>query len=267
MNIEAQERAALIQAVTAEVLKRLAHVHVSADEPPIQKRRIVVMSTEKMPALERGLNLNEADELCYYEESMRECDLLVIPQLCIQLLSNLAQGISAGARERFVLTMLLKGKQVVALEEGLVYRKYKSTAPVLLYKLYDGWVDKLSSYGVQFIREADLEQIVHEHGQATGDQHIQAVRNAQPNESTPVVKAEQAAHAHQTGISSAGDRLRLAEQQQPLPEVLTCKVITEAEVKKWRLQNRNEIVIGQHSIITPLAQDYLRMQQMQVHRR
>ncbi|MCG7405872.1 ethanolamine utilization protein [Paenibacillus sp. ACRRX] len=256
MNIEAQERAALIQAVTAEVLKRLAHV--PADEPSVQKRRIVVMSEETMPALELGLNLNAMDELCYYEESMRDCDLLVIPQLCLQLLSNLAQGISAGSRERFVLTMLLKGKQVVALEEGLMYRKYKSTAPVLLYKLYDGWVDKLSSYGVRFVREADLEQIVLAHGQAIEVQDVQKVEGMQA--------AKQAVHPLQAGASPT-EAARMHAEQPLLPEVISCKVITEAEVKKCRLQNRNEIVIGQNSIITPLAQDYLRMQQMQVHRR
>ncbi|MDT2247092.1 hypothetical protein P7H16_09275 [Paenibacillus larvae] len=100
--------------------------------------------------------LNPHYDVQYYDESLRDCDLIIIPKLCIQLLSNLANGISAGNRERFVLTMLLKGKRVIALDEGLLYRKYKSAAPVLLYKLYAGFADKLENYGIRIVQTPEL---------------------------------------------------------------------------------------------------------------
>ncbi|UNK16852.1 ethanolamine utilization protein [Paenibacillus sp. N3/727] len=235
MNIEALDRAAIIEAVTSEVIKRLEQAQSDKATVPILKKQAVLLASEPVPELESMLNQHY--EVRYYDETLRDCDVLIIPKLCLQLLSNLGNGISAGQRERFVLTMLLKGRQVIALEEGLLYRKYKSTAPVLLYKQYDGFVDKLSSYGIQMVKESGLLMACQQDG-----------RSEDIQQSSPAIE-----HA----------------EVLLQPEVLTRKVITEAELKKYRLQNQNwkEIVIDRHSIITPLAQDYLRMQQMQVHRR
>lgn len=233
MNTEALDRAAIIEAVTAEVIKRLEQAQSNEQTVTMPKKQAVLLATEPVPELESMLNQHY--EVRYYDESLRDCDVLIIPKLCLQLMSNLANGISASERERFVLTMLLKGRQVVAVEEGLLYRKYKSTAPVLLYKLYDGFVDKLSSYGIQMVKQSKLLMTCLQEGPAADiQQSLSAIEHAE-----------------------------VLSQ----PEVLTSKVITEAELKKFRLQNRKEIVIDRHSIITPLAQDYLRMQQMQVHRR
>ncbi|MCJ8013545.1 ethanolamine utilization protein [Paenibacillus sp. KQZ6P-2] len=229
MNIEALDRAAIVEAVTAEVMKRLGQ----KDEPIACKKQAVLLTVEPLPELENMLK--PYFEVRYYDETLRDCDVLIITNLCLQLLSNLANGISAGPRERFVLTMLLKGRKVVALEEGLNYRKYKSTAPVLLYKMYEEFTDKLSNYGIRVVKKQDVLTTCIEEGR-----------------SPDIHKVD-----HRTESFDGSNQ----------PEVLNRKVITEAELKKCRLKNRKEIVIDRHSIITPLAQDYLRTQQMQVHRR
>lgn len=229
MNIEALDRAAIIEAVTAEVMKRLG---LAEGKPMASKKQAVLLTAEPLPELEK--KLKPYYEVHYYDEALRDCDVLIIPTICIQLLSHLANGISAGPCERFVLTMLLKGRKVIALEEGLLYRKYKSTAPVLLYKMYDEFADKLSNYGIRMAKEAELLSACMDEGRPMDMQ-------ADPHSKSDKVPDD--------------------------PEVLNRRVITEAEVKKYRLQNRTEIVIDRHSIITPLAQDYLRMQRMQVRRR
>ena len=229
MNIEDLDQAAIVEAVTAEVIKRLGQ----SEEPTACKKQAVLLTVEPLSELENMLKPHY--EVRYYDETLRDCDVLIIPQLCLQLISNLANGISAGPRERFVLTMLLKGRIVIALEEGLLYRKYKSTAPVLLYKMYDEFTDKLGHYGIRLVKEQELLATCMAEGRTT--------------DILPV--------DHRT------ESFDVAQQ----PEVLNRKVITEAELKKYRLQNRKEIVIDRHCIITPLAQDYLRMKQMQVHRR
>jgi len=242
MNIEAQDRAAIIEAVAAEVIKRLGQQ--DKKEPTAARKQAVLLSMEAVPELESVLNSHV--DVRYYDETLRDCDVLIIPKLCIQLLANLANGISAGPRERFILTMLLKGREVIALEEGLQYRKYKSTAPVLLYKMYDEFAAKLSAYGIRLVKEQDLSAACLENGNVSGK--LQA--GQQP----------MAAQEDTRGESVVGDPASHAL-------VLNRKVITEAELKKHRLHNGKEIVIDRHSIITPLAQDYLRMQKMQVHRR
>ncbi|MFD3260376.1 ethanolamine utilization protein [Paenibacillus lentus] len=232
MDIQALNRTALIEAVAAEVLKRLQQVQTT--EPIANSKKAILLSVEPVPALESILN--PYYEVRYYDESVRDCDLLIIPKMCIGLLSYLANGISAGTRERFVLTMLLKGKQVVVLEEGLLYRKYKQTSPVMLYKLYNGFANKLQSYGITTVRESDLLSACLEDERLTENQEE---------------------------VHSEGAHVDMISQS----EVLTSKVITEADVKKYRLQNVKEIVVGRHSIITPLAQDYLHTHQMRVRRR
>ncbi|TQR44293.1 ethanolamine utilization protein [Paenibacillus popilliae] len=242
MNIEAQDRAAIIEAVAAEVIKRLGQQEKK--EPAAARKQAVLLSMEAIPELESVLNSHV--DVRYYDETLRDCDVLIIPQLCIQLLANLANGISAGPRERFVLTMLLKGREVIALEEGLQYRKYKSMAPVLLYKMYDEFTAKLSAYGIRLVKEQDLPAACLENGNVSGKLQVgQKPVAAQEDNQVESVVSDIASHAL----------------------VLNRKVITEAELKKHRLHNGNEIVIDRHSIITPLAQDYLRMQKMQVHRR
>lgn len=226
MNLESLDREALIQAVADEVYKRLQQ-NQTVEATPAVKPKAVLLSTEPVSKLEGMLNPHY--DVQYYEESLRDCDLIIIPTLCIQLLSNLANGISAGNRERFVLTMLLKGKKVIALEEGLLYRKYKATAPVLLYKLYSEFADKLENYGIRIVQTPELlAACLEENGQA----------DVQPIEDNP------------------------SEQN-----VLSKKVITEAELKQCHFRNIKTVVIDRNSIITPLAQDYLRMQKMHVHRR
>lgn len=231
MNIEALDRAAIIETVTAEVMKRLELAQT--EKPDVSKKQAVLLTVEPLPELEN--KLKPYYEVRYYDEALRDCDVLIIPTICIQLLSHLANGISAGPRERFVLTMLLKGRKVIAFEEGLLYRKYKSTASVLLYKMYDEFTDKLSDYGIRMVKETEMLAACMEEGR------LKDMTQVEP---------------HTESVYAPHDA-----------EVLSRKVITEAEVKKHRLQNRTEIVIDRHSIITPLAQDYLRMQQMQIRRR
>jgi ethanolamine utilization protein len=227
MNIEALDREVFIQKVTEEVYKRLQQ-RQAAQTIPVVRQQVVLLTAEPMPKLEKILNAHY--DVQYYDESIRDCELVVIPEICIQLLSNLANGISAGSHERFLLTMLLKGKSVIALEEGLAYRKYKSTAPVLLYKLYDGNADKLRNLGIRLVPTMELLPACLE---------------------TPGV-----ADVHAEPVAATSE-----------PEFLLGKVITEAELKKYHFRNIKEIMIDRNSIITPLAQDYLRMQQMHIHRK
>ncbi|MBD8498566.1 ethanolamine utilization protein [Paenibacillus arenosi] len=250
MNLEAHQQAALIQAVTDEVMRRLEQM--KQGQSTVTKKRAVLLSMESLPELESMLNPHV--EVSYYEASMRDCELLIIPKVCLQLLANLANGLSAGPRERFVLTMLLKGRQVVVLEEGLLYRKYKATAPVHLYKLYEGFAHQLNNYGIRTVKTAELLSVCQE-----DDQQAEAQLRCSLTRT----------HTEATASSCTIPQVSTAESTKAVtPEVLTSKVITEAVVKKFRqTHHRDEIVISKSSIITPLAQDYLRMQHMQVHRR
>ncbi|PEX93239.1 ethanolamine utilization protein [Bacillus cereus] len=226
MNVEA-----LVEAITKEVYKRLQDIPVSKREGP--KKTAVFVATEAYPQLENLLTHEFAIQ--YFDDSVRDCDVVIIPKMCIQLLGNLANGLSNSPRERFILTMLLKGKTVIVLEDGIVYKKYKQTSNALLFKMYGEYVKKIEEFGVKIIHDTQLLQSCCED---------KIVQNAQFTKSTMNGEA----------------------QIYKKVELISKKVITEADLKKFHLRNVKEIIVTPNSIITPLAKDYIRMQQMQVQR-
>lgn len=218
----------LVRKVTEEVQKRLN------SKSSNQRLQVVILSSQPEPELEAMLGTRFA--VSYYREGLSDCDLVLIPEVCVQLLANLANGLSATGREQFVLAMLLKGKKVFAREEGLLYRKYKQTAPSGLYKMYDDYTEIIQKCGISIVNESVLL-----------DGLLQDKWPA----------AEAAAEKKQEPALSGS----------PSPEVLNKKVVTEADLKKCYLNQITEIVIAQKSVLTPLAHDYLKAHQMKVHRK
>ena len=277
MNRDGVHLEALVQAVTDEMYKKLKlKDNISRG---IKKKKLVIMSVESESALEA--RLGKHFDIAYYNEQTRAGDIIIIPTICIQLLSNLANGISAGNRERYLLTMLLKGKKVIALDEGLIYRKYKETAPKLLYNMYATYTEKLVNYGIQIVKETELLRAC---SNTDSDQSRAILTNHTPSEnrqsvghnpgtiaSTSIVtgapaREKTANEAHKA--RQAGSTRSLDVDNPFLPrDIMNKKLITEADLKKYYLHQINEVVISKNSIITPLAQDYLRTNQMVVHRR
>ncbi|WPS85974.1 ethanolamine utilization protein [Brevibacillus halotolerans] len=226
MNIEA-----LVEAVTNEVYKKLQGMKL-LQEQPIKRQKAIIMDNQAHPEIEA--QIESRYDFQYYDEQTRDCDLVIIPTICIQLLGNLANGISAGSRERFILTMLLKGKKVVALENSMVYKKYKQTANPVLFKQYEAFEEKIKSFGIQMVQVSDLLKM-------------------DDKEHTPEVV-------------SAKQEIEI-EREEVIQEVLSKKLITESDLKKFHLRRVNQIIVNKNSIITPLAKDYIKMQQIQVRRK
>ncbi|SFC49016.1 ethanolamine utilization protein [Bacillus sp. 491mf] len=226
MNVEA-----LVEVITKEVYNRLQNIPVAKKAEPL--KTAVFVATEVYPQLE-GILAHEYT-IQYFDDSVMDCDVVVIPKMCIQLLGNLANGLSSSPRERFILTMLLKGKNVIALDDGLVYKKYKQTANAHLFKMYEEYQAKVESFGIKIIHDTQLLQSCCEKKVV----HNVQVTNSQMNVET---------------------------QLQTEAAVISKKVITEADLKKFHLRNVKEIIVTPNSIITPLAKDYIRMQQMHVQR-
>ncbi|QDX94395.1 ethanolamine utilization protein [Brevibacillus laterosporus] len=226
MNIEA-----LVEAVTNEVYKKLQEMKFSQGEPK-KRQKAIIMANQSHPEIEARIESHY--DFQYHDEQTKDCDLVIIPTVCIQLLGNLANGISAGSRERFILTMLLKGKKVVVLENSMVYKKYKQTSNPVLYKQYEEFEARIKSFGIQMVQESDLLNI---------DDKVD-------NQEVEIAKQDSD-----------------IEQEEVRKEVLSKKLITESDLKKFHLRHVNEIIVNKNSIITPLAIDYIKMQQIKVRRK
>lgn len=148
--------------------------------------------------------------------------MVIIPRLTVTMLANLANGLGTTAEEQFVLYQLLKGQRIVVLQNGVEHYEYKKQSPVLLYKVYEEYEKKLKGFGVSFLYCNEL-----------------------------LIEPEPLAEEELTGS--------VEQPESPLKKtIMAKKVISEADLQKLFLQGLKEITISKKSIITPLAQDYIR---------
>lgn len=225
----------LVEEIAREVYARL---YKQLERQEEGKQRAVIIAENKDESLERMLCGQYS--VAYHEPQMRNCDLVIIPQMCIKLLANLANGLANEAAERFIMTMLLKGKKVIVLEEGLLYRKFQKVAPNTLYKLYEDYEAKLKSFGVRIVSK---EKIL-----------------TSCETSDRCMEIEPALH------DAAPPYKEQPEEEPAYAEIRHKKLITEADIRKLHLKNLSEIVIGPKSILTPLATDFIRTQRIKVRR-
>ncbi|MFX3624392.1 MAG: hypothetical protein ACE3JP_10195 [Ectobacillus sp.] len=215
----------LVEAITQEVYQRLAEMKEAA------KEAAVIMSSVEQPLLEQKIKGKANVE--YYHHGLSHADIVIIPDLSIQMLANLANGLSTAPEEHFILSRLLEGKRVMVIKERMQHHVHKETAPPLLYQLYESYEQKLIDFGMEVAPIASLFQ------------------------------------TEETGCG---------QREEPKPPPATCceeppkavaiekKLITEADLQKLFLSRVREIHILQNSIITPLANDYIRTHHLIVKR-
>ena len=208
----------LVDSILEEVYKKL------------QNKKLVVLWEDSIE--EYNIKLAQEYEVYSYKEGITDCDAVVVSKLCLRGLANLSNGISISNEERFILKMLMKGKKVYVLNEGVEYKKYLSTAPKALYSKYVEFEEKLKDYGVSFINS--IEEI--------GSKVIDIVSKKVTEE--------------------------VIEQKnfQQSFEIKNKKLITECDIKKLYKQGMKEVVIDKKSIITPLASDFIRIQKLNIKR-
>lgn len=83
-------------------------------------------------------------------------DEVLITNLTIPILVDVALGTYHNLNEKIIVHALLTGKPVNVLEEGISYHEYKKSASKPLYQKYLEYEDKLKNYGVRFQSEKDF---------------------------------------------------------------------------------------------------------------
>ncbi|MHC1748733.1 MAG: hypothetical protein AB9856_10265 [Cellulosilyticaceae bacterium] len=205
-------------------------------------------SIEKVPAkkavvfwddaLEKYSLLENAYEVIPYKQEVRECDIIIISKLCLRGLYNLSQGSNVSDEERFILKMIMKGKKVYALNDGIEYKRYKATAPKTLYNKYIKCEDELKGFGVRIIN--DIAEII-------------------TDTKTVVSEIVSSETASQDYVITEP----IAEREF---EIRNKKLISESDLRKPKLGQVTTVVIDKKSIITPLANDFIRMNHLKVKR-
>lgn len=220
----------LVDMITKEVAKRISDLNNK--EEINNKEKVVILATTPYKDIEE--KLNHKYSIQYFSEDLRDCDKIIIPRTCIKLLSNLANGICSEESHKFLSIMLLKGKKVYMLEDGIEYKKYKGRAPEALWNMYRGFEEKIKTFGINIISSLD---------------EIEGKSN---NESLNKIEEKT---SNLDNEKSTEDFLFKGK-----------KLITESDLRKMYMKGTKEVVISKKSLVTPLAVDFVRIHQLKLKR-
>lgn len=178
--------------------------------------------------------LNDKFKVLNYNKDIKDCDVLVISRLCLRGLCNLAMGNSVSDEERFILKMIMSGKKVYVMEDGLEYKRYKQTAPKTLYNKYLNFEKEIKSYGVEIINnpKSILNEVKINYKEEYAKETTEIKVNVNLTENTLDLRSK--------------------------------KLISESDLRKPQINGIDKILLGKKSIITPLANDFIRIHNLKL---
>jgi hypothetical protein len=229
----------LVTAITKALIERLraGELHDGDSGAAGVKRPLVIAGAESALSGAALRALENDFSLIPYESAVPEDAALVVTSLGIQALVRLAEGDDGCTPEgAAVLAELLKGKTPFVLEEGIAWRSFTGMRKTLAAK-YAAHERTLASYGVVFVKEADLLSVLR------GTSRY--VAPAAPQEVRPAIRPEAVAPR------------------------LTKRVINEMELMRLCpvAGGKKQIIeIGGTDILTPLALDYAAKMEVGIRR-
>ena len=216
----------LINSIVEEVYKRIKEN--SAVVNSVAKKKAVVIWDKDM---DKYSKISSQYNVVAYEDGIREYDVVVVSALCLRGLANLALGLSVSPEERFILKALMLGKKVYVLESGIEYKRYKETAPKEIYKKYISFEREIRNYGIQVI------------------DNVETLLDARNVETTIV----------------EGSSYNV-ETKEDVVELRNKKLISESDLRRPQIRGAKTIIIDKKTMITPLASDYIRINNLKVER-
>lgn len=189
--------------------------------------------------------LKEEFEILEFNKNIETCEIVIISKLCMRGLSNIALGNSTSEEERFILKMIMKGKKVYVLNEGIEYKKYKESAPKALYKKFMSFEDEICKFGVEVIK--DLSTI-------TKNKH-----NIKRELTNITDSKKEDAIALNKDIVNLTTMESIKTDDELNLDLRNKKLISEADLKKPTINGVKHVLVNKNSIITPLAMDFMRI--------
>lgn len=199
------------------------------------KKVAVVMKDDNISEITKVLG-NDYEISIYRNEDI-EGDIVIIPSLSLRAMANLATLVTSESEEDFVIRMLMMGKEVYVLENGLEYRRYKNTAPRALYSKYLDFEKQFKVHGIQIIGYI---------GEIKKQDNNLWDSNSERRNTLEVFN------------ENSGENFKM--------ELRNKKVINEAEIKNGIVSGIDTIIIDKKSIITPLAADFIKTHNLRVKR-
>ena len=220
------DRKELIEDIVQEIFKRFTK---ELNELPkgIPLMVIGTLPKEDQENLQGCTFIPFTDDISRYEK-------LVISEITTSQMAHLALGYGDTPEEQVILEALLHGKQVYVLEKGLLYRRYKDSAPLKLYALYHEYESTLRQYGMRIIKS--VKDCVDSQGK-----HMQPLQE-------PV------------GTQN------MLESNKNKTHVFRKKLILEKDLISARVSFHDKLELTKDCKITPLAEDFIRAHHLTILR-
>lgn len=170
-----------------------------------------------------------------------QADILCIGSASARALAEVSQGYGETRVSELMLEHLAQGKEVWLLEEGLVYRKYEATCAPKLYEKWMGYEKAVCEMGVKVL---SVELFLKE-----GHNLMAGVACSKKIENTLVTS-------------------EVSQVKDPNLEsiYLEAKVITERMLMQIKQPSQKALLIQSSAKVTPLAQDYIRQEGLNLQR-
>lgn len=223
----------LIEYITKEVMKKIQGMDetILENEPVEDKDRVLAIPFGEKKFLK---DYQEPLHIDYLEDLKGDIDInsykyLVLGGICNEELVNIAIGLPRTAVSSLVIDFILQNKRIYILNEGIQYHQYKDIANIPFYNMLKSYEEKLETFGVNFINKEEINKMA-------------KTKDLQKKVITESVNEGKKEHGY----------------------LVKNRIITEGIIRNIYQKGHMTIMIKKNSIITPLAQDYIRSQGMDV---
>ena len=218
----------LIEKMVREVLAELEKANIS--------RKILFLEEDKKESKIQFKNLIHNWEDIEFLESITDIssyECILVKELSIDEFLSISEGKQINDKTRILRDSFLKNKKVIMVSEGLEHRKFSEGSNKNFYKLFTDKEKCLESFGVEFVHSSDLDKKL---------------------KSIVEVKSYNKEEVNMDQTEEITNFCRVDE-----------KLITRPILENIILRTKaKEIKISNDTIITSLAEDYIREKDLQV---
>lgn len=252
----------LIEIIVEELYKKINTTNIGYIENKNRKKLVVLYEDDKS----KFDLLSDKFNIEVFDNTTKDCDAVIVSKLCMRGICNLALGNSFSDEERFLLKMLMKGKKIYVLDEGIEYKHYKETAPKTLYNKFRDYEDDICRYGVKIIKslsEVVSSKIAFSEEKFNKEKFSKDILNKEVFNKEKFNKDILNKEALNKEISNK-EKIEIDDK---FSIDLTYKrLISESDLRKPMINGTKSIIVSQNSIITPLAMDFIRIHNITVKR-
>lgn len=226
----------LIELITKEVMRRIKLTMEENNKKEEGNKTILILENSKdlCPIVKKNLNENEIS--VDYIDNMKGIETyeyILIQNLSNNELINISKGYANSDKEKMIINILLKGKNIYALGKGLEYKNYENTSSRALLEVFKSYKNNLTSFGVTF---TSLRAII---------ENIKSNKNL-----------KEVCHREKSE-----DKL---QNNKCIKKTIDKKLISEMDIKNIEKEGIKEITISKKSIVTPLAKDFARVNNIDI---